>query len=137
MNAKSVFHALLIEDNPSDVMLIREAMRRAEMPFDVEIAYNGEEGLKLLESAGSNFDLVILDLNLPKFSGLAILEQYRVQNGPPVVVFSGSSNPFHKEAALALGARDFVVKPSTYEGFIRAVRGILEKHAAHAAVHVA
>ena len=135
MKPKGVFHALLIEDNPSDVMLIREAMRRSEVPFDVEIAYDGEEGLKLLGIVGLNFDLVILDLNLPKFSGHAILERYRVQNGPPVVIFSGSNNPQHKEAALALGAADYVVKPSTYEDFIRAVQGILGRYAAGATMY--
>lgn len=123
-----MLHVLLIEDNPSDVLMVREAMRKSHIAADVVIAYDGEEGAKLLHD--TSFDLVILDLNIPKFSGHAILEQYRHRTGPPVVVLTGSDDPRDKESALALGAADYVVKPPAFEDFLRAVQDILERHAA-------
>jgi CheY-like chemotaxis protein len=123
-----VLHVLLIEDNPSDVLLIREAMGRSPIPADVTIASDGEQGLRLL--TGARFDLVILDLNVPRFHGHGILAHYHqnqdIQEGPPVFVLSGSNNPRDREAALALGAQDYVVKPRRFEDFMQAVRGILE-----------
>ena len=125
-----MLHLLLVEDNPADVLMIREAMRRSPIPADVVIAYDGAEGLRLLTEM--KFDLVLLDLNLPKFSGHAILENYRVLSGPPVVVFTGSQNQNDKALALMLGARDYVVKPSNYHAFISAVQDILEQASATA-----
>lgn len=126
-----MLHALLIEDNPADVMLIREGMRRSHVPADVVIAYDGEEGLEwLLES---RFDLVILDLNVPKLDGRAVLAQSfvlaeRLKEGlPPVYVFSGSQDSSDRERSLALGAKEYIVKPSDFEEFVKAVQGILER----------
>jgi DNA-binding response OmpR family regulator len=121
-----MLHILLIEDNPSDVMLIREGMRRSPIPADVVIAYDGEEGLRLL--TGSRFDLVILDLNIPKFHGHAILARCsEIQGLPPIYVLSGSDNPEDRKAALALGAKDYILKPREFEEFMQAVRAILER----------
>src|SRR5215471_12466067 len=118
-------HVLLVEDAPPDVLMVREGMRGSPIPADVVVAYDGEEALKVLEA--SHFDLVILDLNVPKFDGYVILDQYRVKGGPPVVVFTGSIDPHDRERALALGAHDYVLKPRSYEEFIRTVQGILER----------
>jgi CheY-like chemotaxis protein len=61
-----MLHLGLIEDNPADVLLIREALRSCPIPADVTIAYDGEEGLRMLTQEGRKFDFVILDLQLPK-----------------------------------------------------------------------
>src|SRR5262245_25749986 len=119
-------HVLLVEDNPADVLLIREGMRKSRIPSDVVIAYDGEEALKLLGTT-CKFDLVILDLNVPKVNGHAFLERYRVHDGPPAVVFTGSLKTDDRTRALALGANDYVVKPRVFEEFVRAVGGILER----------
>jgi two-component system, chemotaxis family, response regulator Rcp1 len=66
-------HVFLVEDNPSDVFMIREGMRKSPIPADVVIAYDGEEALELIGTF--HFDLVILDLNVPKFDGYTILQQ--------------------------------------------------------------
>jgi DNA-binding response OmpR family regulator len=122
-------HILLIEDNPGDVLMIREALRASPIPADVVIAYDGEEGLRLLKEEKVPADFVILDLNLPKCSGLAILEQHRDKDGPPVVVLTGSPNASDAERAKELGVRDYVIKPQGFQPFIKAVQGILERWA--------
>jgi DNA-binding response OmpR family regulator len=123
-----MMHVLLVEDSPTDVFMIREAMRRSPIPADVAIAYDGERALQVLTALGrSRFDLVILDLNLPKVDGYQILQAYPVADGPPVVVFSGSESPSDKERAFELCAKDYVVKPAAFEAFILAVQGILQR----------
>jgi two-component system, chemotaxis family, response regulator Rcp1 len=119
-------HLLLVEDNDADALLIREALRRSPIPVDLVIASDGEQASDLLESAHS-FNLIILDLNIPKVDGHRLLKRLRRQDGLPVVVFSSSDGSTDMEKALALGARDYVVKPWGYEEFMRAVQGILER----------
>ena len=61
-------------------------------------------------------NLIILDLNIPKITGTALLEQWRV-GLIPVVVLSSTTNPAEKARSLALGAREFVSKPTDLDEF--------------------
>jgi DNA-binding response OmpR family regulator len=119
-------HLLLAEDNPGDVLLVREALRTSTIAADLAVAYDGEQALRSL--ASQRFDLVILDLNLPKNDGHAILQKYaRLEGSPPIVVFTSSSSPSDRERALAVGAKEYVVKPSGLDDFMKAVQAILER----------
>jgi DNA-binding response OmpR family regulator len=118
-------HLLLAEDNPGDVMLVREALRTSTIAADLVVAYDGEEALRFL--ANQRFDLFILDLNIPKADGHTILKKVGRRASPPIVVFTSSSNPSERERALAAGAKDYVVKPTDLEDFMKAVHGILER----------
>jgi DNA-binding response OmpR family regulator len=121
-----MLHLLLAEDNPGDVMLVREALRTSSIAADLVVAYHGEQALRFL--ASQRFDLVILDLNLPKADGHAILQKYaRLKGSPPIVVFTSSSSPSDRERALAAGTKEYVVKPSGLDDFMKAVHGILER----------
>src|ERR1700730_15330247 len=123
----SMLHILLVEDNAADVMLVREALRTAPYPADVVIAYDGEQAMKFLFQLSFKPDFIILDLNIPKFDGFAVLERYRSQDGRPLVVFTSSENPSDKQRALELRARDYIIKPAGMRPFITAVHGILER----------
>jgi CheY-like chemotaxis protein len=70
-------------------------------------------------------DLIILDLNVPKISGTALLERWKSYR-TPVVVFSSSMNPAARELCLASGAREFVSKPVELEEFQQAIGRIIE-----------
>ncbi len=122
-----MLHILLVEDNPADVLLVREGIRSSSVNADVVIAYDGEQALYFLNEFKFKPDFIILDLNLPKFNGFEILERYRVKDGPPVVVMSGSDNPWDRQRAMELGAREYIVKPIHLNDFIEAVRGLLER----------
>jgi DNA-binding response OmpR family regulator len=122
-------HILLIEDNVADVMLVREALRSCSTPADVVIAYDGDQGLRLLTETNFKPDFILLDLNLPKFSGLQLLESYNAQEGPPVIVLSGAGNPGDRERVLELGAREYVQKPLDFRGFTQIVHGIVGRWA--------
>jgi DNA-binding response OmpR family regulator len=72
-------------------------------------------------------DFIILDLNIPRFDGFAVLEYHRIAEGPPVIVFTGSENPADRQKALDLGAHDYVTKPMGKPTFIEIVHQILER----------
>jgi CheY-like chemotaxis protein len=70
----------------------------------------------MLTNPHVHLDLIILDLNIPKITGIALLERWQIGT-VPVVVFSSSTNPTEKERCLALGAREFVSKPMDLDEF--------------------
>ena len=123
----AISEMLLIEDNPAEVLLFREALRRLPQVIHVTIAYNGEQALEILANPELHADLVVLDLNLPAVGGHAVLERAHLGDFPPVVVFSVSENPLDRERALKSGAREYVVKPRTVDAYGAAVRGIIER----------
>ncbi len=109
---------LLVEDNPADVRLVEEAVK--DLDVNLTVAVNGEDALTFLTHEWRRPDLVILDLNLPKIDGFAVLEQYRLRPAP-IVIFSSTQNTAEAQRALSLGAREFVRKPGTFSEFIGAV----------------
>jgi CheY-like chemotaxis protein len=119
---------LLIEDNAGDAVLIRQIMADASVPVNLHIARDGEQALLMLANGGLAPDLVILDLNIPRIPGVSLLERWKNED-TPVVVFSSSLNEAERERVLALGAREFVSKPTDLQAFIDAVYEIIQKWA--------
>jgi two-component system chemotaxis response regulator CheY len=74
-------------------------------------------------------DLVILDLSLPKVSGVSLLEQYHAKEPAPVIVFSSTWSETDIRQALAFGAREVIHKPIDVRSFREAVCGIVRKWA--------
>ena len=93
---------------------------RREEPLD-----DGEEALAMLANRDFKFDLVILDLNIPKISGHEVLER-RFAKDVPVVVFSSSWRETDAQRSLALGACDYVEKPMDIQAYANAVCGMIE-----------
>jgi CheY-like chemotaxis protein len=116
----------LVEDNPADVMLIRVALSQIASPPELLVANDGEQALAMLNSADFQPRLIILDLNMPRVDGQAVLRQYRRKN-IPIVIFSSTQNQAEIQRALALGAREYVEKPMGFEPYADAVRGIVER----------
>jgi chemotaxis family two-component system response regulator Rcp1 len=120
---------LLVEDNPGDTRLVEEALKGCAVPVQLTVATDGEAALALLQAAEIQPDLIILDLNIPKISGISLLEEYQREEGPPVVVFSSTWGQSEIRRALALGAREVIHKPIDMQAFIDAVCGIVRKWA--------
>jgi CheY-like chemotaxis protein len=118
-------HLLLVEDNPGDVLLIRESLRHCTVPVDVTIAQDGTLALALLNS-GFSPDLIILDLTIPRLDGYAVLERMPPST-VPVLVFTWAVEG--TERALRLGAREVVQKPSDFPVFVRSICEMVEKWA--------
>lgn len=119
---------LLVEDNAGDAVLIRQILADASVPVNLHIARDGEQAVTILNDAHFHPGLIILDLNIPRISGSALLERWKTLN-TPVVVFSSTSSERERERALALGAREFIQKPSDLDSFTEAVNGIVERYA--------
>jgi chemotaxis family two-component system response regulator Rcp1 len=122
---------LIIEDNPADVHLIREALLERQINFTLQVIDDGESAFQFFgETAGQRVaDIVLLDLNLPKISGDAILS--RIRQNPalqdvPTVVLTSSDSPKDRNQAERLGATAYVRKPSNLDEFF-AIGGLVQQ----------
>jgi CheY-like chemotaxis protein len=119
---------LLVEDNAGDAVLIRQILADFPVPVNLHIARDGEQALLMLTDPYLKPDLILLDLNIPRISGLALLERWKTMD-TPIVVFSSSMNEAERTHALELGARQFVSKPIDIQQFIDTVSAIVMKWA--------
>lgn len=118
---------LVIEDEPGDILLIKQTLARERVPNSVRVAVDGKQAASILEREQFKPDVVILDLNLPKLSGLGFLQGYRPD--APVIVFTSSSNPHDRDRALELGAKEYIEKPTDLNEYTRIISEIFRKWA--------
>lgn len=118
---------LLVEDNPGDVRLVQHSVEMCDRPISLTVAEDGEKALAALADGKCAPDLVILDLNIPKVSGLAVLELTSAARDTPFVIFSSSCNMEEIRRAINLGAREYICKPLDINEFIAAVCGIIQR----------
>ncbi len=116
-----MLHVLLVEDNSGDVLLVREAIRTSAVEADVMVAYDGEQALQFLTEFKFKPDVIFLDLNIPKFDGFRVLERSCANYSSAVIVLTSSSNPADNRRAFALGAREYIVKPTDLDRFLKVV----------------
>ncbi|MDQ2844163.1 MAG: response regulator [Acidobacteriota bacterium] len=124
---------LLIEDSPSDVRLIREALRDAPAEVQITVARDGVEGMNylLLAEAGRSRlpDLVLLDLNLPRKNGREVLTEIKASpklKQIPVLVMTSSRAEEDVRDVYALNANCFITKPGDLEEYMKVIRSIEE-----------
>ena len=105
---------LLVEDNDADVLFFRRALGRTRPDAPLQVATNGVAAIEALAGGAPLPSLVLLDLKLPRMSGLEILEWMRTQprlEGVRVVVLTSSSQESDIRRAYELGASGYIVKP--------------------------
>jgi two-component system response regulator len=118
---------LLVEDNDSDEKLAIRALRKCGVEFEVEVVRDGAEALDRLTGDGPMPELVLLDLNLPKFGGLEVLARLRKHHSTkhlPVVVLTASREHEDISRSYACGANAYVRKPIDFHEFSEAARSI-------------
>lgn len=124
---------LLVEDNPADVFLVREALK----PMNgntLSIVTDGQEALSFVRREGiyakaRRPDLIFLDLNLPKKDGGAVLMEMKGDSylrPIPIVVFTSSAAVRDICQAYALFANSYIVKPMNLDDFLRTVREVVK-----------
>jgi len=118
---------LLVEDNAGDAVLIRQILAETSVPVNLHIVRDGEQAMMMMGSADFRPGLIILDLNIPRVTGSALLEQWKSLQ-IPVVVFSSSLNDAERMHALELGAREFISKPTDIEAFTEVVYSMVERY---------
>jgi two-component system response regulator len=118
---------LLVEDSADDADLTMLAFKRAEIPNPVHVAADGAAALDYLFGSAAKAEipaLIVLDLNLPKFSGPEVLRRIRADERTrfiPVVVLSTSIREEDVANSYALGANAYVRKPVAFEEFLATV----------------
>jgi chemotaxis family two-component system response regulator Rcp1 len=123
---KKMPEVLLADDNPSDVYLIREALREHGVDCILRVASDGKEALSIIsgevpDAVMGRINLIILDLNLPRHDGIEILQKLRESAGlehVPVVVLTSSDSPRDRILAEQLGATRYLRKPSSLDEFL-------------------
>jgi CheY-like chemotaxis protein len=130
----SPIDVLLIEDDPGDIVITREAFEHHKIHNTLHVARDGQEGLDYLYQRGQHEgaqrpDLILMDLNLPKYDGRQLLEQ--IKSDPdlchiPLVVLTTSAAEEDILRSYRLHANAYVTKPVGFEEFMNVIRQIDE-----------
>ena len=130
---KSSVSVTIVEDNPGDVYLLEMALKKHDVRATVIVITDGEKALEYVEllNLGTAVcpDLMVIDLNLPKAPGTAVLEQIRkccACRQTRIVVLSSSSSVGDQSTAAALGANQYIVKPADLDSFLQ-IGGVFKR----------
>jgi two-component system, response regulator len=132
---ESVLDVLLVEDNPADIEMTLDALKENHLANRVKILRDGQEAVDYIFRQGKYADsglcdhpvLILLDLNLPKISGIEILKRIRADERTkniPVVVLTSSPHDKDRIESYSLGVNSYIVKPVEFESFAHAVAQI-------------
>ncbi len=130
---------LLVEDNADDVFFMKRALRAAGVAEELDVVTDGQSAVEYLEGLGEPETerapcLVLLDLKLPRRSGLEVLQWIRHESQVPwvvVLILTTSREPSDIQTAYRLGANAYLVKPAAVEQLTEIVRGIKAFWLAH------
>lgn len=125
---------LLIEDDRVDVMTVQRALKKNRIVNPLHVARTATDALGMLRGKGFNkIDpppaLILLDLNLPRMSGIEFLQELRSDaelRDLSVIVLTSSNEPNDRAAAFRYEVEDYVVKPHSFDQFATAIRTVLE-----------
>lgn len=115
---------LLIDDDPELAELLKTYLDSEG--FNLAAAFNGEAGLKRMES--TDFDLVILDVMLPDTSGFNVLAKLRATSSVPVIMLTGRGEEIDRVVGLEMGADDYVSKPFQLRELLARIRAVLRRY---------
>jgi len=122
---------LFAEDNPDDRFFMRRAMRDYQ-DVEMEIALDGKEALDALVAFAPIVPvLIILDVNMPKLSGLEALRLIRARDGMamlPIVIFSSSDEPRDIAEAERCQATEYVLKPFDADEYVKTVQRLMRRY---------
>jgi two-component system response regulator len=122
------FRILLVEDNPADISLTKEALNRNEIVNEIYVVHNGVEALNFLEKKHRP-DLIFLDLNLPKMTGLEVLKEIKEHEKYkriPVIILTISNNEEDLIKAYDLHANCYINKPLEIKEFYAIMSSIVD-----------
>ena len=117
-------HILIVEDEPKAAAYLQKGL--GESGFSVDVAHDGEEGLTLANTG--DYDLVVLDVMLPRRDGWSVVEEMR-RNGTdvPVLFLTARDAVPDRVRGLELGADDYLVKPFAFSELLARVRTVLRR----------
>jgi len=120
---------LVVEDDLDVARQVSDTLRQAR--YVVDVAHDGVEGQYLGDT--EPYDVVILDLGLPKLDGLSVLQQWRqTGRGMPVMILTARDTWREKVAGLRAGADDYLAKPFELEEMLARVEALIRRSSGHA-----
>jgi CheY-like chemotaxis protein len=131
------FTILHVEDDPNDVLLVERAIKKSNAPAVLRSVSDGDKAVSYLKGEESFAnreqhplpDLVLLDLKMPRKSGLEVLTWIREQNhfrGLPVVIFTSSKHEQDISRAYDLGANSYLVKPVGFDSLLDTLKQVYQ-----------
>ncbi len=128
----SLKRILIAEDEANDIILMKIALEELSLEGECEVVQDGQQALDFLNRRGDyterpegNPELMLLDMKLPRVSGLEVLREMRSDRRfdmVSVVIFSSSLDENDKTEALSSGASDFMIKPMGFDDFQKAIK---------------
>ena len=123
---------LMVEDNPTDVLIAREGFSGAQMRNTLHVANNGVEAIEFLNQRGKYAaaprpDLIVLDLNMPRKNGQEVLAEIKADDNLkhiPVVILTTSKSKDDISKAYGLHANSYISKPVDFDEFTKVVQTI-------------
>jgi DNA-binding response OmpR family regulator len=126
---EDILHILLVEDNPGDVMSLQRSFRRLAPETEITVARDAEGAIRALsETPHGTFGLLLLDINLPRMSGIELLRRLKSESwlsNTPMLILTTSDAPFDVKTGYASGADGYLVKPFDPQGYDRLVRFLI------------
>src|SRR5918997_7098381 len=114
---------LLVDDEASVQKLLTYPLRKEG--YDVVSALDGEEALERF--AEGEFDLVVLDIMLPKLDGFDVCRRMRAKSGVPIIMLTAKADEVDTVLGLELGADDYITKPFSIREFASRVKAVLRR----------
>jgi len=132
--ASKPINILLVEDNPGDIRLTKEALKEGKIKNNLNVVMDGEEALLFLKKGGDHkdspeIDIILLDLNLPKKDGREVLSEIKtdpVLKYIPVIILTTSSAEQDILTTYSNHANCYIMKPVDFNQFINVIRRIEE-----------
>lgn len=119
---------LLVEDNLIEIMKMKRTISLLELKHTIHEAKNGDEALRYLKDTKKLPDLILLDLNMPKISGIEFLKIIKADNELlhiPTVILTTSSNRPDLIECYKNGMAGYVLKPLKYEDYVKKIEKVL------------
>ena len=120
---KKMYNVLIADDNLQIVSILKEYCKKHN--FNVTLAYDGEETLEKIRN--NKFDIVLLDIMMPKKNGFDVCKEVRTFSNVPIIMITARGEDFERIMGLETGADDYIVKPFSPGEVIARIHAILRR----------
>lgn len=120
---KKMYNVLIADDNLQIVSILKEYCKKNN--FNVTLAHDGEETLEKIRN--NKFDIVLLDIMMPKKNGFDVCKEVRTFSNVPIIMITARGEDFERIMGLETGADDYIVKPFSPGEVIARIHAILRR----------
>lgn len=120
-----MYNILIADDNKQIVSILSEYAKK--YGFSVSVAYDGEEALNMFTDKNNNFDIILLDVMMPKKDGFEVCKKIRSISNIPIIMVTAKGEDYEKIMGLEIGADDYIVKPFSPGEVIARINAVLRR----------